>query len=295
MTNDTGKGNALGQSLDDLRKALADITRTASPRVAELANWALQHPEEMAFHSVRRLATKAEVNPNTVFRLARALGFEGFDACRLAFQQALRGGDESYADRAARLRDTEKGALFGALSAATHANLDALFDADMIEKLDAAAGMLLAARQVHCVGVRSCFSIAHYFSYIGRMAFPSFAAVPGEPGAIADAFTAVGPSDVVVPISYSLYSYEAVRAHAIARERNAQILAITDLYSSPLATGADLVLTPRMEGPQALPSLIAYFALVEVLVARMVSGSEAARARIADFESRLSQHGAYLA
>ncbi|AHM03141.1 transcriptional regulator, RpiR family [Roseibacterium elongatum DSM 19469] len=290
MENDNDAGL---KSIDTLRRALADIATTASPRVAELARWAQQHPEEMAFHSVRGLAQLADVNPNSVFRLARALGFDGYDACRLAFQQALRGGEETYADRAARLRHTEKGALFDALQGAAIANLNALFDTDMSNKLDTAATMLLSARQIHCIGVRSCYSIAHYFAYTGRMAFPTFAPVPSAPGAIADALTATGPSDVVVPISYALYSAEAIEAHRIATARGARILAVTDMYSSPLAQGAEIVLTPQMHGPQVLPSLLAYFALAEALVARMVSGSPEARGRIAEFETRLTQHGIY--
>ncbi|MBY6202583.1 MurR/RpiR family transcriptional regulator [Maritalea mobilis] len=281
-------------SMDTLRRALAEIARGASPRVAELAKWAQKHPEEMAFHSVRGLAEFADVNPNTVFRLARALGFDGYEACRLAFQQALRGGEDSYADRAARLRDTEKGALFDALAGAAQSNLGALFDPETVERVDQAASLLLSARQIHCVGVRSCYSIAHYLSYTGRMAFANFAPTPSEPGAIADTLTATGPNDVVVPISYSLYSAEAVRAHEIAKSRGARILAITDFYSSPLADGAEIVLTPKMDGPQALPSLLAYFALAEALIARMVSTSKGARGRIADFEARLTKCGAYV-
>ena len=294
MANDH-VSTAEGPTLDGLRRLLADISRSASPRVAELALWARKHPEEMAFHSVRGLASLAGVNPNTVFRLARAMGYEGFDACRLAFQEALRGGKQSYARRASYLQHTEREALFGVLASAARSNIDAVFGADMAAKIEAAVTALLSARQVYCVGVRSCYSVAHYFTYTGRMAFENFAALPAEPGAIADAMTTTGPEDVVVPVSYALYSVETVRAHEIARARGARIISITDSAASPLADGAELVLTPRMDGPHALPSHLAYFALVEALVAGMVARTDAARTRIEDFEQRLTRHGAYIA
>ena len=207
-------------SLDDLRKALARQTRNAPPKVARLAGWALDHPQEMAFHSVRALAKRADVNANTVFRLAVALGFAGYDPCRRAFQAALRDRGGMYGSRAQQLRSAADGdGLTERIRDSAHANVDALFDSENRDRIGQAVDMLMAARRIHTVGVRSCFSLAHYLAYTGRMAFDSFAPPLNEPGGIADAITETGPEDVVIPITFSLYSAEVVRAHETARAR----------------------------------------------------------------------------
>ncbi|MDN2567764.1 MurR/RpiR family transcriptional regulator [Aquibium sp. A9E412] len=283
-----------GPTLDDLRRRLSALSRDAAPEVARLADWMLEQPQEAAFHSVRGLAERAGVNANTVVRLSQALGFEGFEACRGAFQEALRQRSDLYSSRAARLRGSERDAIFRAVRAASHQAIDALFEADTLAAIERAADMLLQARQVHCVGVRSCQALAHYLAYTGGMAFPNFAARMTGPGDIHDLISETGTADVVVAITFSLYSVETVRAFELAKRQGARTIAITDGFRSPIAAGADLVLTPPMFGPQALPSLIAAFAMAEVLIAAMVARSDRALERIAGFETRLLDSGAYV-
>ncbi|MEJ6394977.1 MurR/RpiR family transcriptional regulator [Gymnodinialimonas sp. 2305UL16-5] len=281
-------------SYDALSRALADLVHDGSPAISAFATWALAHPNDMAFHSVRRLASLADVNVNTVYRLAVALGFSGFEDCRVAFQTALRKQGGLYGSRAARLNAGDGDDLFDRLRAASHRNLDAILDEASSARIRQASTMLRRARRVHCFGVRSCFSLAHYLTYSGRMAFENFAPPSTEPGSIADALTRTGPADVVVLISFSLYSAEVVRAHQAALSRGAQVIAITDTYASPFARDAALVFCLPMEGPQTLPSLGAGFVLVEAIVADMITNSRAAPKRIAEFEQQLIAFGSYV-
>lgn len=281
-------------TLDDLRHRLDALRRDGSPQLATLADWVLTHPQEMAFHSVRGLADLARVNANTVFRLSRALGFAGFDECRQAFQGAVRQGSGLYASRAERLRGAGGGALLDMVRDAAHANTDALFSESNRARIEAAADLMLAARRIHCVGVRSCLSLAHYLAYSGRMAFANFAPRISEPGDLFDVMSDTGPEDVVIPITFSLYSAETVRAHELAVRRGARIVAITDSLASPVASGAEVVFLPPMDGPQTLPSLGAAFTLAETLVAQMVARSPDAPNSIAAFEARLLDSGAYV-
>lgn len=281
-------------SLDDLRQKLAHLVHEGTPAISGLANWALHNPQELAFQSVRGLATLAEVNVNTVYRLAVALGFPGYEACRAAFQAALRADDASYRARAARLSSGALGDVSLALRRAAQDNLDTLFAEPALSRIGEAATLLTGAGQVHVVGVRSCFSLAHYLSYTGHMAFSNFARPMAEPGSISDLMAAVGPEDVVVPITFSLYSSEVVRAHGVARARGARVLSITDSYASPIAQGAALTFCIPMQGPQTLPSLGAGFALVEAIIAEMIARDPAAPDRIAEFEGRLLEFGGYL-
>lgn len=282
------------QTLDDLLKALAELVHTAPPAIGKLAAWALENPQDMAFHSVRTLAAKAEVNANTVFRLSVALGFSGFEPCREAFQAAFRKEDTTYGSRAQRLRAEEGAQLAERIRDAAHRNLDSLFSAQQLGQIQQAVDLMMAAQRIYCVGVRSCFSLAHYLAYSGHMALENFAPPLTQSGSIADAIIGCGPEDLVVVISFAHYSSEVVRAHSIASARGAKVIAITDSYTAPIARGADTVFNVPMEGPQSLPSLGAAFALTEALVGEMIIRSDSAAARIADYERQLLDFGVYL-
>jgi DNA-binding MurR/RpiR family transcriptional regulator len=279
---------------DELQKSLADLARSGSPAIAALAQWVLAHPQEIAFQSVRGLAALSGANVNTVYRLSLALGFAGYDECRRAFQAALRRSGGLYGTRAARLNTRGEGELLDELRAAAHANLEEAFTPESASRIREAASRLLRARRIYCIGVRSCFSLAHYFAYTGGMAFPNFERPFLEPGSISDTLAGASAEDVAVLITFSRYSAEVVRAHEAALAQGTGVIAITDSYAAPIAREADLVFCLSMAGPQPLPSHGAGFAIVEAIVLEMISKSTEAPARVAEFERRLLSLGSYV-
>ncbi len=280
-------------TIEELRRALRQAAMTAAPRVASLAQWLAERPEEIAFNSVRALAERSGANANTVVRLSHTLGFSGYEACRTAVQDALRHTADMYGPRAGALSRADSGAILEQIHQSGLHNLDALFTAQGKTAIESAAQMMLAARNVHVIGVRSCFAVADYLVYTARMAFDNFAERAGAPGDIRDRIAGTGPQDVVMSITFPHYSVETVAAHDLARRRGARTIAVTDQVNAPIAVGADIVLCPQMHGPQHLPSLLSAFALAEALVATMVARSKDAPAHIMRFEKRLLESGAY--
>ncbi len=284
-----------GITQQDLHNRLRGVIAAGAPQVASLAAWLIQRPQEIAFKSVRALATDAEVNSNTVVRLAKALGFDGYDSCRAAFQDAMRGGALAYSARAAALRDTSDRDVMSSLQRAAQSNTDAIFSTDMVEIAARCATELMRARQVHCVGVRSCYSVAHYFAYVGNIAFSNFEQTPAQPGTILDQISNTGPQDIVVAITYAHYSTEVIRATQIARDCGARVIALTDSLASPIAQGAWQTIPLPMAGPQLMPSLATAFLAVEFILAEMAARSPDAEQRMERYEQRISKHGGYAA
>lgn len=280
---------------DALHAALVRLSAEGAPQLRALALWLLDRPEELAFHSVRGLAARAGTNANTVTRLARALGFAGFEPCRQAAQQALRGDVMDYGARAARLtREQQAGALEEALRSAALATAQAAFAPGLMQSVRDCVPLLMSARRVHCVGVRSCFALAHYFSYLGAIAHENIMPTPAQPGLIMDSLAPCDARDVVIGITFRHYSAEIVRALAAAREQGARVIALTDSHASPIARGASVVLRPPMPGPHSMPSQAGAFILLETLLALLAAADPAAQQATQRFEDRLLRMGAYV-
>jgi DNA-binding MurR/RpiR family transcriptional regulator len=279
---------------DKMREALGMLSRNGPPKVAGLSRWLLDHLDTVAFHSIRSLAQEAGVDPNVIPRVARALGYDGYDPFRSAVQQIVQMRRGSYGDRARALRASKGSDVYEAMIEASRQNFARVTSADSVLDIEACAEALLTARRVHSVGVRSCFSIAHYFSYVGAMAFDNFVQVPSMPGAILDQMSQTGPEDVVVAITFEHYSAEVVRACQVARERGARIIALTDAHSSPIAQDAWKVILLPMAGPQLMPSLASAFLMTEMILTSMASRSDQAAEKTSDFEQRIADYGGYL-
>ncbi len=278
---------------EELRAALAALSRSAPPAIARFAVWALENPEDIAFYALRTVAERAGVNANTVYRFSVALGYPGFDACKRNFQAILVDRSDSYSARARKLSDRTDVDLIEGIRSATNRNVDSVLANAQVAAIEEAAALLRGARQAMCMGVRSSFALAHYFAYTGSMAFANFQRPIVEAGSITDVMSHASPDDVAVLISFSLYSSEIIRAHKIAVDRGVRIIAITDTVAAPIADQARLVFTLPMQGPQTLPSFTAGFALVEAIVNVMIAADSDAPNRVESFENQLASHGAY--
>ena len=74
--------------------ALAMSLENFTPEVHKAATYVLENPADIGVSSIREIALKAQVKPNTVMRLARSVGFAGFEDFRRPFRADSRGPRE---------------------------------------------------------------------------------------------------------------------------------------------------------------------------------------------------------
>ena len=68
------------------------------------AAWVARNPRDAGLLSMRQQAAQAGVSPNSMARLAQALGYEGYGPFRQVFQDALGHGAPAYKERVRRLQ-----------------------------------------------------------------------------------------------------------------------------------------------------------------------------------------------
>ena len=105
--------NVSSQRLHQLAEELPDLT----PEARKAATYVLENPLDVGVLTVREIADAANVNPNTVVRMARQIGFAGYDEFRAPFREAIRNGTAGFPDRVRWLQDTRKSGAMGALYA----------------------------------------------------------------------------------------------------------------------------------------------------------------------------------
>lgn len=279
--------------LDVFRDRFDDLARTGAAGQRAFAAWLADQPEELAFHSVRSLAEKAGADPNVVVRSVKAAGFSGFAEARRMVQDALRQADQGYGSRADAVQHLDRHALLQALSTASQDNARRALSPPLAAAIEETVPHLLAARHVHCIGVRVAYALAHYFTYRGGLAHANIVPAPAQPGLILDSLISAGPEDVVMAISFAHYSTEVLRAAEVARARGARVLALTDRRDSPLVVDAWRVLRAPVAGPNVTYSIVGATVIIETLLELMAAQDPSAKARIEMFESGLLDVGAY--
>ncbi|CAG2154563.1 putative HTH-type transcriptional regulator YbbH [compost metagenome] len=283
-------------SLDALLTQLRADFPTLSAQFQSGARYLLDHPHDIALHSMRKVAANAGVQPATLVRLSQSLGFEGWQGLRELFMEAMRDqGAQPYAKRARKVvKESGSNQMLAEMIEVQHHNLDALL-ANNAETLPQAADLLAAAPNVYVAGFRSCFPIAFTFHYIYRLFRSSVHLVRGDAGTLEMELRALTAKDVVLVTAFAPYSQESLRVASAAREAGCKVVALTDSTVAPIALEADCTLLFAIDSPSFFPSITAGVAMVEALVEQLLArkGKGAIRA-LEQTEGQLHRTGAYL-
>jgi DNA-binding MurR/RpiR family transcriptional regulator len=282
--------------MQEILDRLPALMPELSPHMRRVARCVLDNPNEVAVTSMRALAVKAQVTPPTMVRFARHLGFSNYESFRAIFQDSVtRGG---FRQKATSLRELgERSGIAGVarrMMETTNENINRLFGANDLDQLNRAADLLASAPACYVMGIGALHWMSTYLQYLGRAVLPQMRVPRANGNSLIEGIIAVEAGDVMLIMSVSPYAKPMVEAAQFARSRGAKVVAITDSHGSPLALAADIIFVVGAETPQFYPSMIGVVALIEMIVALIVSKGDAATLeRIATIDKLRRKENAY--
>ncbi|MDJ0859743.1 MAG: MurR/RpiR family transcriptional regulator [Dinoroseobacter sp.] len=284
------------------QKILSRLTEeldSLTPEAQKAARYVLENPTEVGVSTVREIASAAQVKPNTVVRMARQVGFEGYEDFREPFRDAIRQGSVSFPDRARWLqgisRSGELGELYADMVGAAIQNIEQTFADISSEQLERAARDIWTSRQVFTLGVGVNNSIARNFTYLASTGMTDFHAIPRPGSTPADDLAWADGNDVLIAMTSSPFRSEVIDAVKIAKEQGVKIIALSDSPASPIIRMANHGFVVSVETPQFFPSSISLVALLETLLSFVVAvSSDEIVARVTQFHKRRHQLGLYV-
>ncbi len=284
------------RALDELIEHHYDNLPT---KLQQAARYLMHNPEAVALKSMREVAADAGLPASTMNRLARQLGFEGYQPLRDIYKAWLSEGSGVFSQRANALQSRGHAdraeALVHEIVHADIGNLDRLRDGDAIDALKTARDEILRARRVYVVGLRSLFPAAFYFHYACNMFMQNTSLLTGVAGVLADDLRHAREGDVLVIFSYDPYAREAVMAAEFARIKGLRIVAITDSVLSPVAKRGTAVIVATNATPSFFPSVVPAMAIAQTLVALLIaSGGKTRLKEIENSEAQLRKFAVYL-
>ncbi len=290
--------NALPQSQEEVIERLLAEFDELPGQLQLCARYLIDHPHEVGLQSMRTLAANAEVQPNSFVRLARHLGFEGYDALRERFRDFVRGGTGSTPDRVRWLQqmDREGGsaAIFGSMAEACLENTEKMFAQQSVADLERAADLMINARRVYVLGLGLAYPLAYNFWYVARMGFDHFILTPRHGSLPSDDILRMDERDCLLAMTFQPYRRDTLAAVQRARKSGAKIIGVTDSNAATLCREADIGLVAPTHTPQFFHSNSAVNALLESLCALLVvRGGDAAQEAVEAFHSARWEENIY--
>ncbi|MER9592877.1 MurR/RpiR family transcriptional regulator [Mesorhizobium australicum] len=249
-----------------------------SHQLQQAARHILEHPQEVALVSMRELARNADVQPSTMTRLAKFLGFSGYEDIRAHYAEVIRVAADGFAARALQ-RDEGRSngeGLARRMLQSLSAQIARLCESDTLSQLSAMAERLDKARRIYVLGARSCHSVAWHFHYVMTLLGEKTVHLDGPAGTSGDALIRAAAEDVLLAISMSPYSLRTYELAEAAHETGMGIVAITDSEVSPLVAIAEHVVLCSTGSQTFFHTLAPALAVSEVLCGLLAAHDRAA-------------------
>ena len=212
-------------------KRLAGELPELTPEARKAATYVLENPRDVGVSTVREIAQAANVKPNTVVRMARQVGFEGYEDFRAPFREAIRRGAADFPDRARWLQEIRKtgdlGGLYADMVRDVLGNIEETFANISTGDLKVAAEAIWAARRVFTLGVGVNNSVARNFTYLASTGMTEFHAIPRPGSTPVDDLAWADGQDVLIAITCRPYrsdSYRRIRRHKGGATRDPKII-----------------------------------------------------------------------
>jgi len=269
--------------LNELCSALPSLPM----RLREVGRFVAANDYDATTRSMRDLAAAAGADPASFTRLAKALGYRGWDALRAALTEARRPTQSApFSGRTKERHGPNSGVMLVADKLEADAAGLARISPDAVAR---AARTLQAAHRVWIAGFRSCRGVAELLTYQLRLFRPDAVQLVGGSGPDDLDFGAFRAGDTVIVIGFAPYSTASVLSARAAHRSGAALIAIADRADAPMAEGADhLLLFEAAASPGFLPSLAGAIAIAQSLAAvTFVLGGVGAKRRLEQTEARL--------
>lgn len=232
-----------------------------------IATYILRHYEKAAYMTAAKLGKLAEVSESTVVRFAGELGFDGYPQLQNALQELVRTNLTSF--QRVEVSDT----IMGGKDVLEQVLLS---DAEKIrrtlesidrEAFNSAVDNIVNAKRIYIIGVRSSATLAGFLHYNLQMAFDNLTLVQTTSGnEIFEQIMRIGEGDVMIAISFPRYSKRIIKAVEFAKRNGADVVALTDRATSPIAKDADQLLTANSDMASFVDSLVAPLSIINAIV-----------------------------
>lgn len=253
-----------------IRRQFNELTKTER----QLASALLTNYPVSGLGSITVLANAAKVSTPTIVRMAKKIGFGGFQDMQAHLRSEL---EATISDPIAKhdrwAGDAPDTHMLNQFADAAMSNLRLSLNQIDPAVFDQVARLMSDDKhQLNIVGGRITHSLADYLFTHMQVMRPNVSLLSAHAGTWPHFVLEMKPGDVLCVFDIRRYEHDLERLAKMAKARDVTIVLFTDLWGSPVTSVADHVFNARIEAPSAWDSSIVLMLIVEALIAAIQNG-----------------------
>lgn len=260
-----------------------------------IAHYILEHYEKAAFMTAARIGSTIGVSESTVVRFAVEVGCDGYPQLQKALQEIIRNRLTSVQRMEITSDQIDRNNVIGKVLSMDIERIKHTMEELDTKSFDLAVQKIIHARRIYIIGVRSAASLASFLQFYFNHIFDSVILInTSSTSEMFEQLFRINEQDVLIPISFPRYSQRTLKAAKYAREKGADVIALTDSVSSPLYAVANISLLARSDMASFVDSLVAPLSVLNALaVAVGLEKQDEIRQTYAQLERIWDQYDVY--
>jgi DNA-binding MurR/RpiR family transcriptional regulator len=234
----------------------------------QIAQFIIDHYDKAAFMTAAKIGETVDVSESTVVRFASSLGYSGFPELQKALQVLIKnklttvqriGLDDDIVN--------DKDKLHKKIIKNEMNNMRNMFENFDIEALDKATEIIMNAKKVYILGLRTSSTLSNYLGFYLDVILDNVKVLNNSGvNSLYEEIIRIKETDVLIVISYPRYSKITIDATKFIKEHNTKIVAITDTEASPVYSIADVSLLAKSNIVSFIDSLVVPLAMINNLI-----------------------------
>ena len=233
----------------------------------KLASYILDNYDKAAFLTAAKLGETVGVSESTVVRFAIHLGYKGYPEFQKVLEELVRTKLNSIQRMEVTYGKVPQSEI---LDTVLHSDIDKIkltLEGIDHQAFELAIELLLSARNIYVVGIRSCAPLASFMSFYLNLIFDNVRLLTTSSSSeIFEQMIHIGEEDVIVGISFPRYSVRTLKALEFANNRKAKVITLTDSVHSPMNLYSSCNLIARSDMASIVDSLVAPLSVINALV-----------------------------
>lgn len=232
-----------------------------------IAAFILEHYDQAAFMTAARLGRQLHVSESTVVRFASGIGYSGYPEMQAELAARVTSRLNAVERVGVKYAGRSQSEVIESVLASDMENIRATTESLDAAAFDAAVDILLEAKTVYVIGIRSCAPLAEFLSFYLNMVRGGIVLLKTTSlSEVFEQMLRVGREDAVIGIGFPRYSMRTLKALEFANDRNAKMITITDSVHSPMCLYSSCNLFAASDMVSIVDSLVAPLSVINALV-----------------------------
>lgn len=232
-----------------------------------VAAYIVDRYDQAVFMTAAKLGEAVGVSESTVVRFATALGYDGFPEFMKDLEEWYKSKMNSVQKIGVKYGKSSQSELLTSVLTADIEKIEDTMENLDVNSFELAVDIILSARKVYVVGIRSCEPLARFLHFYLNMIRPDVVLLGTT--SVSETFEQmirIDEKDCIIGISFPRYSMRTLKCLEFANDRNAKVITITDSIHSPLNLYSSCNLLARSDMVSIVDSLVAPLSVINALV-----------------------------